>query len=84
MRADRFAVDDSVDVNAAALDAARTLAAAIGNSGIFRRFEAAQEAFQADKTAQKRLRAYQTRQEALRVSAMWGWRGTRRAARVGA
>ena len=75
MHTNQPAVDETPEVNEAALGAARTLAEAIGDSEIFTRFEAAQDAFQADEAARTRLDAYQVRQQELRVSAMWGGAG---------
>lgn len=65
-------VDATRALTDVAMDAARSLAQAIGESEIFRRFEAAQDAFHADKTTQARLRAYQVRQRELNAAAMWG------------
>lgn len=72
MHTDERGVEATQELTAGALESARSLAQAIGESDIFRRFETAQDAFQADATAQSRLRAYQAHQQDLRVAAMWG------------
>lgn len=64
--------EDTVLLSGAALVAARSLAEAIGESTVYRRFEAAQEAFEADDAVKTKLRSYQARQQDLRVAAMWG------------
>lgn len=71
--------DNRNEVQEPALEAARALARAIGESEIFRRFEAAQDAFMRDETARTRFQTYQTREQELRLAAMWG--GRRRACR---
>ncbi len=62
-------VDEQV---AAAMAAARSLGRALGESSVFKRYEAAYEVFQADDAAQRSLRDFQTRQEELRMAGMWG------------
>jgi cell fate (sporulation/competence/biofilm development) regulator YlbF (YheA/YmcA/DUF963 family) len=57
---------------AAALEAARSLGRALGESSAFKRFEAAYEVFQADGGARRKLRDFQSRQQELRMAAMWG------------
>lgn len=64
--------DQAGDQQAVALEAARALARAIGESEIFRRFEAAQDAFMRDEPARRRFQAYQVREEELNLAAMWG------------
>lgn len=56
----------------AALDRARALARAIGESAAFRAFEAAQEAFEADADLGFRLSAFQGREQELRLARSWG------------
>lgn len=66
--------DDGV---AAVMETARSLARALGESAVFKRFEAAQEAFESDGVARAKLRDFQSRQQELRMAAMWGgadWR----------
>lgn len=65
-------IDDAREVKDPALEAARSLARVIGESEIFCQFEAAQDAFMRDETARTRLQTYQTREQELRVAAMWG------------
>lgn len=60
------------DQQALALDAARTLARAIGESEVFRRYEAAQDAFMRDEQARSRFQTYQVREQELQLAAMWG------------
>jgi cell fate (sporulation/competence/biofilm development) regulator YlbF (YheA/YmcA/DUF963 family) len=62
-------VDEGV---AAAIEAARSLGRALGESSAFKRFEAAQEVFQADEAARRKLADFQSRQQELRMAAMWG------------
>ena len=62
----------AADPTAAALDRARTLARAIGESAVFRAFEAAQEALEADAELGARLSAFQVREKELRLSRSWG------------
>jgi cell fate (sporulation/competence/biofilm development) regulator YlbF (YheA/YmcA/DUF963 family) len=62
-------VDEAV---AAAMEAARALGRALGGSPVFQRFEAAYEAFQADGPARRKLQEFQSRQQELRMAAMWG------------
>ena len=57
---------------AAAMDAARALGRALGDSSVFKRFEAAHDAFQADGAARRKLGEFQSRQQQLRMAAMWG------------
>lgn len=57
---------------AAAMDAARSLGRALGESSVFKQFEAAHEAFQVDGVARRKLGEFQSRQQQLRMSAMWG------------
>ncbi len=57
---------------AAALEAARVLAHALAESPAYRKFETAQELFQADETAQQKLEAFESKQLELRRVAAWG------------
>jgi cell fate (sporulation/competence/biofilm development) regulator YlbF (YheA/YmcA/DUF963 family) len=57
---------------AAALDAARALARALGSTPEFRHFETADAAFRADDAARRRLEAFQSRRQELAMAAMWG------------
>jgi cell fate (sporulation/competence/biofilm development) regulator YlbF (YheA/YmcA/DUF963 family) len=57
---------------AAALEAARSLGRALGESSAFTRFEAAYEVFQADEAARRKLSDFQSRRQELRMAAMWG------------
>jgi cell fate (sporulation/competence/biofilm development) regulator YlbF (YheA/YmcA/DUF963 family) len=57
---------------AAAIDAARSLGRALGESSVFRKFEAAYEVFQADEAARRKLTDFQAKQQELRMAAMWG------------
>lgn len=65
-------VTDADKAVAAAMEAARSLGRALGESSAFRRFEAAYEAYQADEAARRRLEDFQSRQQELRMAAMWG------------
>jgi len=62
----------AADPTAAALESARALARAIGESTAFRAFEAAQEALEADAELGSRLKAFQMREQELRLSRTWG------------
>lgn len=57
---------------AVALEAARALGRALGESPVFERFEAAYDAFQSDTDTRRRLEDYQARQQEVRLAAMWG------------
>ncbi len=57
---------------AAAIEAARALGRALGESSAFRRFEAAYEVFQSDTDARRKLADFQSRQQEIRLAAMWG------------
>lgn len=57
---------------AAALEAARSLGRALGESSAFKRFEAAYEVFNADEAARRKLSDFQSRRQELRMAAMWG------------
>lgn len=57
---------------AAAVEKARALARAIGESEAFRAFEAAQEALDSDSQLSARLAAAQVREQELRASRAWG------------
>lgn len=57
---------------AAAIEAARSLGRALGESSAFKQFEPASEVFQADGAARRKLRDFQSRQQELRMAAMWG------------
>lgn len=62
-------VDEAV---VAAMEAARSLGRALGESSTFKQFESAYEVFKADGAAQSKLRDFQSRQRKLRMAAMWG------------
>ncbi len=62
----------AMDATTVALDRARALARAIGESAAFRTFEAAQEALEADAELGQRLSAFQTREQELRLARAWG------------
>jgi len=62
----------TADPTTVALDRARALARAIGESAPFRAFEAAQEALEADADLGARLQAFQVREQELRLSRSWG------------
>lgn len=57
---------------AAAIEAARALGRALGESSSFKQFEAAYEVFQADEAARRKLADFQSRQQDIRLAAMWG------------
>lgn len=59
-------------LEAAAMEKARALARAIGESSAFRAFEEAQEALQEDGALVERLQAFQQRQQELRFAQPWG------------
>lgn len=65
-------VMDGVDLRAAALEKARALARAVGESPSFKAFEAAQETLMADREVNQRLQAFQRRQQEVRVAHAWG------------
>jgi len=72
MSASKPAVVDRADLEAAALETARVLGRAIGESSVFRAFEGAQETLVADEEVSRRLRAYQTRQQEIWLARSWG------------
>ncbi len=59
------------DPDAAAMDAARAFGHAVGESPVFRRFEASQEAFQADQAAREKLAEFQEHQQKARMAGAW-------------
>jgi cell fate (sporulation/competence/biofilm development) regulator YlbF (YheA/YmcA/DUF963 family) len=65
-------VMNEVDLQAAALEKARALALAIGESPDFRAFEGAQEALMADREVNRRLQDYQRRQQEVWFARTWG------------
>lgn len=65
-------VMNGMDLDAAALEKARALARAIGESQAFRAFEAAQEALMADGEVDRRIQAFQQRQQELQLARAWG------------
>ena len=65
-------VMNGVDLQAAALEKARALALAIGESPAFRAFEAAQEALIADQEVNRKLQDYQRRQQEIWFARTWG------------
>jgi len=66
------AVANGVNLEAAALDAARALARAVGESPSFKAFEAAQEALMSDQEVNRRLQDYQRRQQEVWFARTWG------------
>ncbi len=62
----------AADRTAAALDRARALALAIGETAAFKAFEAAQEALEADTALGESLVAFQQREQELRLARAWG------------
>ena len=60
------------NLNSAVMESARSLAQTVGRSEAFRRFEAAQEAFMADRPLRARLDELNARAQQLRVARMWG------------
>lgn len=66
------AVAHWTDVEVTALQTARMLARATGESSVFRAFEAAQEALMADAEASRRLRAFHARQQEIQRDRAWG------------
>jgi len=60
-----------VDLQEAALEKARALARAVGESPSFKAFEAAQEALVADQEVNRRLQDYQRRQQEVRLARAW-------------
>lgn len=62
----------AVEPGAAVRERARALAQAIGESGAFRAYEAAQEALDMDAELGSRLAALQARDQRLRMSRSWG------------
>jgi cell fate (sporulation/competence/biofilm development) regulator YlbF (YheA/YmcA/DUF963 family) len=57
---------------ALARERARALARAIGESAVFRAFEAAEEALDANAELRSRIAAVQAREQELRMSQAWG------------
>ena len=57
---------------AAAIEAARSLGRALGESSVFKRFEAAYEVFQSDTAMRHKLADFQSRQQEIRLAVMWG------------
>jgi cell fate (sporulation/competence/biofilm development) regulator YlbF (YheA/YmcA/DUF963 family) len=72
MSAAKQVVMNGVDLQEAALEKARALARAVGESLSFKAFEAAQEALMADGEVHRRLQAFQRRQQEVRVARAWG------------
>jgi cell fate (sporulation/competence/biofilm development) regulator YlbF (YheA/YmcA/DUF963 family) len=68
----REAVTAPENLNSAVTESARSLAQAVARSEAFRRFEAAQEAFMADRPLRDRLNQLQARAQQLRAARMWG------------
>lgn len=66
------AVVNGVNQEAAALEKARALARAVGESPSFKAFEAAQEALMADQELNRRLQDYQRRQQEVWFARTWG------------
>ena len=65
-------VTDADKAVTSAMEAARSLGRALGESSAFRRFEATYEVFQADEAARRKLKDFQSWQQELRTAAMWG------------
>lgn len=65
-------VMNGVDLQAAALEKARALARAVGESPSFKAFEAAQEALMSDQEVNRRLQDYQRRQQEVWFARTWG------------
>jgi cell fate (sporulation/competence/biofilm development) regulator YlbF (YheA/YmcA/DUF963 family) len=63
---------NGVDLQEAALEKARALARAVGESPSFKAFEATQEALMADREVNRRLQAFQRRQQEVRFARAWG------------
>ncbi len=63
---------NGVDLEAAALERARALALAVGVSPSFKAFEVAQEALVADREVNRRLEAFQRREQEVRFARAWG------------
>lgn len=72
MSASEQRVVNGVDLEVAALEKARALARAIGESSVFRAFEAAQEALMADREVSQRLQAFQRHQQEVQFARAWG------------
>ncbi len=66
------AVVNGVNLDAAALEKARALARAVGESSSFKAFEAAQEALMADREVNRRLQEYKRRQQEVWFARTWG------------
>lgn len=66
------AMGSEVNLEATALEKARALARAIGESPVFRAFETAQEALVENREVQGRLDAYQSRLGELQAARAWG------------
>ncbi len=71
-------LNSQADPDAAAVDAARALGHAVGESAVFRRFEASQEAFQSDQAARQRLAEFQEHQQKARMAAAWAGSGAQK------
>ncbi len=65
------AVVNGVNLEAAALEKAKGLARAIGESPAFKAFEAAQEALVEDRELSQRLEAFQRRQQEVQFARAW-------------
>ena len=72
MSAAKQDVMHGVNLQEAALEKARALARAIGESPSFQAFEAAQEALVADREVTRKLQAFQRRQQEVRFARAWG------------
>lgn len=68
----RQAVVNGVNLEAAALEKARSLARAVGESPSFKAFEAAQEALMEDQEVNRKLQDYQRRQQEVWFARTWG------------
>jgi cell fate (sporulation/competence/biofilm development) regulator YlbF (YheA/YmcA/DUF963 family) len=57
---------------AAAIEAARALGRALGESSAFKQFEAAYEVLQSDTATRRKLEDFESRQREIRLAARWG------------
>ncbi len=72
MSSTEHAVASGVNLEAVALEKARTLALAIGESPSFKAFEDTQEALVADRDLNRRLKEYQRRKQEVWFARTWG------------
>jgi len=69
---DHGVVAVATDLEATAMDAARALARAIGESATFRAFEEARDTLMTDVELTRRLRSYQRRRQEFETVRSWG------------